>query len=156
MQSPVPASSTVTLKTLSCSASQTVVVRKLLFTPWCESATRCSSVSLALSFLPVAANVFGTDSNGCFQQTEPKVIFESASKAAIRTASITVTCHDAVPCTYASLIDVFCQDYLVDHSAAGQFSKGISERRAGVEWCLTAAFWCLIHICTATTYCGGH
>lgn len=120
VQSPVPAYSTVTIKTLSCPVGQAVAVRKLLFTPWCQSAKQCSSVSLALSFLPAAATIFGTDANGCFRQTDPRVMHFQETKAAIRTASITVTCHDAVPCSYASIVDVFCQDYLAGHSASGQ------------------------------------
>ena len=117
----VAAQSSVTIESLSCSTGQTVMVRSLSFTPVCTSATQCSNVAVAL-YLP--GNVFGSDNNGCFNQPSPLVLQDQNGNS-ILTATITVTCSDSTTCSYAALIDVFCQDFIVGHTSSGQFAQHV-------------------------------
>jgi len=128
LQPSVAAGRTVTVKDLSCPVDQTVVIRRLSFTPWCTSASQCSNVKLSLGIKPepwqspwrTVSN--GTDSNGCFQllpSVAAPVVLTLQDGTPQRSLVISVVCSDTEPCLYASMIDVFCQDFLPSHAASG-------------------------------------
>jgi len=128
LQPSVAAGSSVSLKVLSCPVGQAVVIRSLSFTPWCTSATQCSNVQLSLGITPDLSQgawrvlTDGDDPNGCFQllpSVAAPVVLTYQNGAPQRSLSIRVVCSDTVPCLYASVVDVLCQDFLVGHAASG-------------------------------------
>ncbi len=135
VQPSVAAGDFVILKGLSCPVGQAVVIRRLSFTPWCTSATQCSDVKLGVGLTPElgqgAWRVLsqGDDPNGCFQllpSVAAPVVLTYQNGAPQRSLSIRVTCSGAEPCLYASMIDVFCQDFLPNHAASGTTARPVS------------------------------
>ncbi len=131
LQPSVAAGRSVDVKKLSCPVGQTVVIRRLSFTPWCTSASQCSNVLLRVSIMPEPWQSpwrtlsDGDDPNGCFQllpSVAAPVVLTLQNGTPQRSLVISVVCSDTEPCLYASMIDVFCQDFLPNHAASGNHS----------------------------------
>jgi hypothetical protein len=123
----IPARSSMTIKTMSCAASETVLVKSMSFAPMCTTASQCSRVKLDVNTVAGIPDV----ASGCFQSTAPRLITD-ANGAAMRTLTISASCEDNVDCAFAALLDVVCREFKVGHSASGMFSCSSSMKGMGM------------------------